>query len=132
MFYWMESVQKYDVRGWNYMDQLRSFVDGGFQDRSFIDSVSGIVNRGCHDPPCGTGAVDGGAERGNNFKKALGAFKLIDQPKKLAGGSQKLARRPQLVLACGADFEAASKDCTICANSQDCPDGHFCWNSVPC
>lgn len=50
MFYWMESVEKYDVGGWNYLDRLHKFVDGGRVDRSFIDAVSGIVNRGCHNP----------------------------------------------------------------------------------
>ena len=50
MFYWIESVQQYDVGGWVYMTELRKFVDGGFMDRGFIDSVSGIVNRGCHNP----------------------------------------------------------------------------------
>lgn len=46
----MESVQKYDVEGWNYMERLEEFVDGGFSDPSFINAVSGIVNRGCHNP----------------------------------------------------------------------------------
>lgn len=78
MFYWMESVQNYNVGGWSYLDELHKFVDGGFTDRKFIDSVSGIVNRGCHNPPCGTGAVDGGNERNNNFIKALLTFGLID------------------------------------------------------
>jgi len=78
MFYWIESVQQYDVGGWVYMTELRKFVDGGFMDRGFIDSVSGIVNRGCHNPPCGTGAVDGTSERYNNFVKVLGVFKLVN------------------------------------------------------
>lgn len=50
MFYWMESVQKYDSGGWNYMAELKAFVDGGFNDPNFHNSVSGIVNRGCHNP----------------------------------------------------------------------------------
>ena len=49
MFYWLESVQKYDERGWNYMEQLHKFVDEGMTGRAFIDAVSGIVNRGCHE-----------------------------------------------------------------------------------
>lgn len=44
MFYWMRSLQTYD-NGWNYMDNLKSFVRGGMVDETFIDSVSGIVNR---------------------------------------------------------------------------------------
>ncbi|KAL3788529.1 hypothetical protein HJC23_006567 [Cyclotella cryptica] len=71
LFYWMESVQTYDTRGWNYMEQLRAFVDGGSSDPSFINSVSGIVNRGCHDPPCGTGEVDGGLERAGYFDTVM-------------------------------------------------------------
>lgn len=71
LFYWMESVQTYDTRGWNYMDQLRAFVDGGSSDPSFINAVSGIVNRGCHDPPCGTGEVDGGLERAGYFDTVM-------------------------------------------------------------
>lgn len=46
----MESVQKYNSGGWNYMDELKAFVDGGFSDPGFINAVSGIVNRGCHNP----------------------------------------------------------------------------------
>ena len=38
---------------------------------AFIDGVSGIVNRGCHNPPCGTGALDGGIDRSQNFNKVL-------------------------------------------------------------
>jgi hypothetical protein len=43
-------------------------------DHGFIDAVSGIVNRGCHNPPCGTGPLDGGMERADNFKKVLFAL----------------------------------------------------------
>jgi len=71
MFYWIESLQSYDERGWNYMDELHKFVDGGMVDHSFINGVSGVVNRGCHDPPCGTGPVDGAHERAGNFNKVL-------------------------------------------------------------
>jgi len=83
LFYWAESVQTYGDRGegWNYLQELRKFVDGGMQnagtDAGFIHAVSGIVNRGCHSPPCGTGALDGGAERAKNFKTVLQAMDLI-------------------------------------------------------
>ena len=53
------------------MDQLHAFVDGGYSDYSFINAVSGIVNRGCHDPPCGTGEVDGVLERSGYFSTVL-------------------------------------------------------------
>ena len=71
MFYWVESLQSYDHEGWNYMDGLHAYVDGGMMDSTFIDKVSGIVNRGCHNPPCGTGPVDGAMERASNFQQVL-------------------------------------------------------------
>ena len=80
MFYWMESVQTYDEGGWRYMDELAKFVEGGMQGTAFIDAVSGIVNRGCHNPPCGTGAVDGTYERSQNFKKVLETFFAGNMP----------------------------------------------------
>ena len=49
-FYWMESVQSYNKEGWDYFTELRKFVEGGMTGTGFIDSVSGIVNRGCHNP----------------------------------------------------------------------------------
>lgn len=77
LFYWMSSVQTYEREGFRYTERLRAFVDGGMTDDSFIDGVSGIVNRGCHNPPaCGTGPLDGGDERRTNFHKALAAFGL--------------------------------------------------------
>ena len=50
MFYWMESVQPYNSDGWDYRSELIKFVDAGMVGTSFIDGVSGIVNRGCHNP----------------------------------------------------------------------------------
>ena len=49
-FYWMESVQSYNEGGWDYTTELHKFVQGGMSGTSFIDAVSGIVNRGCHNP----------------------------------------------------------------------------------
>jgi len=81
LFYWMESVQRYDEGGWNYVEELRSFVDAGMpnagDDTGFIHGVSGIVNRGCHSPPCGTGALHAGSQRAQNFKKVLQAMQLF-------------------------------------------------------
>jgi predicted chitinase len=78
MFYWVESLQSYSVGGWDYITELRSFVDNGMSDRNqFIDAVSGIVNRGCHNPPCASGGVDGLAERASNFQKVLEVLEII-------------------------------------------------------
>ena len=78
LFYWMSEVQTYSESGWVYFDELKSYVDGGFSGNAFIDSVSGIVNRGCHNPPCGTGPLDGGLERRENFEKVLQAMGVIE------------------------------------------------------
>lgn len=78
-FYWLNSVQSYvDKDGWVYMDKLRNWTDAGMQttDRSYIDACSGIVNRGCYNPPCGGNPMDGGDQRAANFATVLKAMKL--------------------------------------------------------
>lgn len=71
LFYWMSSVEAYEEDGWSYREQLRAYVDGGLVGNAFIDAVSGIVNRGCHNPPCATGPVDGLDDRRANFETVL-------------------------------------------------------------
>lgn len=78
-FYWLNAVQPYDAPGWNFYSELKGWVDGGMDlnDASFIDGTSGIVNRGCHNPPhCGTGNLHAGDKRRTNFKKVLVAMGL--------------------------------------------------------
>lgn len=77
-FYWLYQVQNYDVRGWNYMDKLKEWVVAGMNttDMSFLDAASGIVNRGCHDPPCGTGEMHGKEFRRLSFIKVLEAMNI--------------------------------------------------------
>jgi len=86
-FYWLNSVQTYstaagdygDATPYNYIDELKAFVDGGLStsDVRFIDGASGIVNRGCHNPPnCGTGVLDGTKDRQSYFNTMLGAMGL--------------------------------------------------------
>jgi len=72
----MASVQTYQAGGWSYTEELDSFIASGLSGDAFIDSVSGIVNRGCHDAPCETGPVDGLDERRANFHKVLQEFGL--------------------------------------------------------
>lgn len=77
-FYHLNAVQKYDSAEWSYYEELKKYVDGGLTNNDFINGVSGIVNRGCHNPPnCGTGELHGGADRRNNFQTVLKAMKLI-------------------------------------------------------
>jgi predicted chitinase len=76
-FYWLNSVQSYvDKDGWVYMDKLRNWTDAGMDtgDKSFINACSGIVNRGCYNPPCGGNVMDGGAQRAANFAKVMKAM----------------------------------------------------------
>jgi len=49
MMYWINTVQKYDQNGWSYLEKLKQFTDGGGIDAEFLEQVSRIVTRGCHD-----------------------------------------------------------------------------------
>eukprot|EP00457_Paulinella_chromatophora_P000817 gb/GEZN01000817.1/.p1 GENE.gb/GEZN01000817.1/~~gb/GEZN01000817.1/.p1 ORF type:complete len:1137 (-),score=196.58 gb/GEZN01000817.1/:144-3554(-) len=81
-FYWLNAVQTYDQGGWNYLAELKKWVDAGMpnpsSDSGFIHGVSGIVNRGCHNPPCGSGDLDGGSDRAQNFFKVLKAMGVVN------------------------------------------------------
>ena len=76
------------------MDNLKAFVRKGMWDDSFIDAVSGIVNRGCHNPPCATGSgpLDGGEERKENFKKVLAVLLEPDGSPRRVGCSRTGSR----------------------------------------
>lgn len=79
-FEWADRIQTYDVNGWNYIKQLKAFTDGGYKDFSFVDAVSGIVNLGCHDPPCPgfSTAVDphNKRERNDTFQRLLNELQV--------------------------------------------------------
>merc|ERR1712127_1165351 len=86
-FYWLNAVQTYstaageygDSNPFNYINELKAWVDGGMNtgDVRFISGASGIVNRGCHNPPnCGTGVLDGEKDRQANFNTMLSAMGL--------------------------------------------------------
>jgi hypothetical protein len=66
---WTMRVQSYNQGGWGYIPELIKFVDGGMVDDSFIEAISGILIRGCHDDSCGE--VIPSYERTNNFKMIL-------------------------------------------------------------
>ena len=64
----MRDVQEYNVNGWSFRTQLANLAadhSNSAKRKAFIDSVSGIVNRGSH-----TITADGQAERAANFEKA--------------------------------------------------------------
>lgn len=80
-FYWLNAVQVYEKGDYNYINELKEWVDGGMKrsDNGFVDGASGIVNRGCHDPPnCGTGELHAKEERRANFYEVLDAMGLSD------------------------------------------------------
>lgn len=52
LFEWVDRIQSYDRDGWNYLNELKAFADGGYTDFDFVDRVSSIINLGCHSPPC--------------------------------------------------------------------------------
>jgi hypothetical protein len=97
IFFWVSDLQKYDNNGFSYKDDVNKFVQMGCADDPdkqgcdfLFEHVSGIVNRGCHDPGdsgcpgCIPGATCGPAhqvpERVEASKKALGALmKLLEE-----------------------------------------------------
>jgi len=68
-FEWIERIQQYP--DWDYISNLRKFVDGGMNDDSFIDTVSSIFTLGCHQPNCSYLTVTKKEERRANFKLIL-------------------------------------------------------------
>ncbi|KAL7535511.1 hypothetical protein ACHAXR_006535, partial [Thalassiosira sp. AJA248-18] len=70
MQYWINKVQTYNVEGWSYLEKLHSFTDGGMNDIEFLEDVSRIVTRGCHD--CGNAVSS--IERRDKFNKIINHF----------------------------------------------------------
>lgn len=82
LFEWVDRIQAYDQDGWNYMDELKAFTDGGYTDFDFVDRVSSILNLGCHSPPC-TGisptATEAHNQRDRNdvFQRFLNQLRVV-------------------------------------------------------
>ena len=73
MMYWINTVQTYDQDGWSYLEKLKCFTDGSGIDAEFLEQVSRIVTRGCHDQSsCGYAVSTD--ERHSKFKKILHYF----------------------------------------------------------
>jgi predicted chitinase len=85
-FFWASEVQSWptdDKYNFDYAKELAKWTDAGkMDDDSFINKLSGIVNRGCPAMSCPAGAVDGAPERADNFKRVLKEFGFpwSDQP----------------------------------------------------
>jgi len=73
MLYWISKVQAYAADGWSYLERLKQFVDGGMIDAEFLEDVSRIVTRGCHDQS-GCGNAVSSAERRVKFEKTMYYF----------------------------------------------------------
>jgi len=78
-FYWTKEVQSWptdDKWNFNFMEELKAFTDAGnINDRTFIDKLSGIVNRGCPSlSDCPKGGVHEAGKRAQNFVTVLKAF----------------------------------------------------------
>lgn len=157
-FYWLNDVQTYDNGGWNYINELKKWVDAGMpnpsSDSGFIHAVSGIVNRGCHDPPCGAGDLDGGSDRAQNFYKVLNAMGLLEAGSGGASTSPTTSTPPQdptTEITTGTAATGGSLDgwcetswteygngktaqCVQCASdgSVPCPGGKACWGTTYC
>jgi len=82
LFEWVDRIQSYDKNGWNYMEELKAFVDSGYDDFEFVDRVSSILNLGCHSPPC-TGISPSATEAHNQvdrndvFQRFLNIFRVV-------------------------------------------------------
>merc|ERR1712072_514247 len=79
LFFYAKEVQLYpsdDAWSFDYEAELKYFTDNGdINDRSFIDKVSGIVNRGCPSlNACSAGPTHEAHKRAENFKTVLRAF----------------------------------------------------------
>ena len=85
MFEWIDRVQDYydSSRKWSYMEELYRFVDSGMEGDFFVDSVSNIMARGCHDEPCTssysieTDRFLYGLERRMNFKNIIVSDRIV-------------------------------------------------------
>jgi hypothetical protein len=52
MYHWMENVQKYDKGGFNYMNELVSYVNGNLKKEEFFEGAANIHVLGCHKTDC--------------------------------------------------------------------------------
>lgn len=73
---WVDQVQSYDKDGYSYLNELKQFVNGGMNDDSFINSVSKILQHGCHGDDTLCHSADGAWERMDNFRTVLKLFRL--------------------------------------------------------
>lgn len=83
LFEWADRVQSYNDSGWNYMQELQKFYDGGMVGDEFIFHVINILTRGCHNGLCAENDIRFREKRRDNFRKII--FDIFNLP---------LTRRP--------------------------------------
>lgn len=76
LFEWAERIQRYNVDGWNYENELNKFIQEGMSSNSFITTVSRIVSRKCHKQGCSEFEVRMLDERIQNFYMIIDIFEL--------------------------------------------------------
>ena len=94
LFEWINRIQTYSnsESKWNYMAQLKLFVDGGMKDsRIFIDAISSIITRGCDDYYCSTQTIHFLDERRKNFDTLI--YDILDLPGRLNASTTSSPRR---------------------------------------
>ena len=94
MFSWTETVQSYNKDGWSYVPELNKFVENGWkEDDPFIDQVSKVLNKGCHDEVV-CGDAEGSWERRNNFYKVLEILGLSQEAREEAKETMTPTSKP--------------------------------------
>jgi len=98
MLYWTK-VQAYNDQGWSFIERLHEFVDGGMKDMGFLDDVSRIVTRGCHDQSkCGNPGSWSSTERRAKFDKIMDYFGEGEETNLLTPNQTPLpSKRPTFV-----------------------------------
>lgn len=85
IFDWIYRVQSYDTSDWSYINALQKFVDNGFIDDqddyySFIDAVSSVFVRDCHQEKCSNVQMTKQVERRQNFYKIMDVLRATETP----------------------------------------------------
>ena len=90
LFHWIDRIESYNSKDWNYLDALKSYVDGGMKvddGNKFIDTVSSVLTRGCDGYYCSMRPIYFLEERKRNFNILIhdifnldGNFAIPPQP----------------------------------------------------
>ena len=98
LFHWIDRVQSYSngETGWDYLDQLKRFVDGGMKEddgTSFIDTVSSVLTRNCDGYYCSMQTIHFLEERRRNFNILI--HDIFNLQENFGGGSSQSLSQPK-------------------------------------